>query len=116
MSRYSGKCDLCDWVEISGGFEKFIQRNPTIYLGDAEEPISFTKESELMPYYPHIVSIGYHSDKSEYIRLMSTSWVDHEEREYGHHKIHDYYRQRLAMDIEEKKREELELESNMHIG
>lgn len=116
MSKYSGKCDLADWIEISGGFEKFMQKNPVIYVGDAESPITFEKESELMPYYPYVVSVGCHSKESEYIRLMPISWVDYEEQKYGHLGMHDYYRQWLIEDIEEKKQEELELEDNMHLG
>lgn len=107
MSRYSGKCDLADWVEISGGFYEFVSNNPSIYVGDSEQPLRFEKESELMPYYPYVVSVCVHNkdgDKPvEYIRLMDESWIDYEEKKYGKPGMNDFYRRRLAEDIEAQK-------------
>lgn len=116
MSRYSGKCDLADHIEIYGGFQKFMENNPEIYVGDSETKLSFAKESELMPYYPYVISVSAHSPGHDFIRLMSISWVDYEEQKYGHMTMHDYYRNSLAEDIEKKKQEETESENNLHIG
>ena len=112
MSQYSGKCDLCDWLEIYGGFENAIKRPLHIRVGyDSDEYLHFEKESDLMPYYPYVISFASSCQDGECnIVLMEESWVDHEEKEFAKYGLKspmfDYYRKRLADDIEKQKEKE----------
>lgn len=99
MSKFSGKCDFCDEIEIFG-LEHIL--NSEVYVGDSEEPLKLTCLADCVPYYPHIVSVASHDNvkNRSYIRLTSKSWVDIEEERYGKLRSHDYYRRRLQEEIE----------------
>ena len=99
MSRFSGKCDFCDEIEIFG-LERIL--NSDVYVGDSEEPLNLTCLADCVPYFPHIVSIAHHDNvkKRSYIRLTAKSWVDIEEERYGHFRLHDHYRKTLQEEIE----------------
>lgn len=98
MSRFSGKCDFCDMIDIFG-LDHII--NCDVYVGNNEEPLKITCREDCIPYYPYVVSMSSMDTKNKngYIRLTTRSWVDIEEERYGHFNIHDYYRSKLEEEI-----------------
>lgn len=98
MSRFSGKCDFYDEIEIYG-LEHIL--NSEIYVGASQEPLRLTCLADCVPYYPYVVSIAAHDNvkNRSFIRLTEKSWVDIEEERYGHLKMHDYYRQVLQEEL-----------------
>lgn len=98
MSKFSGKCDFYDEIEIMG-LERIM--NSSVYVGDSEEPLNLTCLADCVPYYPHIVCIAYHDNVNScsYIRLSEKSWVDIEIERYGKFRIHDYYKEELRKEL-----------------
>lgn len=98
MSRFSGKCDFCDEIEIFG-LERIL--NSDVYVGDSEEPLKLTCLADCVPYYPHIVSVAHHDNVTNrsYIRLSSKSWVDIEIERYGKFRLHDHYKEELRKEL-----------------
>lgn len=98
MSKFSGKCDFCDEIEI-WGLEHIL--NSEVYVGKAQEPLHLTCLEDCIPYYPYVVSVAAHDNAKQrgYIRLTEKSWVDLEEERYGHHAMHDYYRKALQEEL-----------------
>lgn len=97
MSRFSGKCDFCDVIEIMG-LEHVLKCE--IYVGD--ELVELKSLRDCIPLYPHIVTSSYTDRKNMtgVIRLSSRSWVDLEEERYGHGSWHDWYRNELKKEME----------------
>lgn len=97
MSRFSGKCDFCDVIEICG--LDFIL-NCEVFVGT--ERIELKTLKDCVPYYPHIVMSSYtdHKRCTGVILLSERSWVDMEEERYGHGSWHDWYRAELRREIE----------------
>lgn len=98
MSRFSGKCDFCDEIEIFG-LERIM--NSDVYVGDSEEPLKLTCLADCVPYYPHIVSVAHHDNVTNrsYIRLSAKSWVDIEIERYGKFRMHDNYKEELRKEL-----------------
>lgn len=84
MSKWSGCCDLADTLEIHEYTLEELQNNVKIYVGDDREPLHIEKMSDMIPYYPYIVSsAGFNNaDRTATIFLSSKSQVDREEQEY----------------------------------
>lgn len=97
MSRFSGKCDFCDEIEIYG-LDKILQSE--IYVGDSDEPLKLTCLADCIPYYPYVVVVASHNADRSIIRLTSKSWVDIEEDRYGYFASHDYYRKILQEEMQ----------------
>lgn len=99
MSRFSGKCDFCDEIEIFG-LDHIL--NSDVYVGDSKQPLRLASLRDCVPYFPYVVSMAHHNQEKNrgYIRLTSKSWVDIEEERYGHFKTLDYYRERLEKELE----------------
>lgn len=95
MSRFSGKCDLYDMIEICGGYEKFAERYPNIFIGDLMHKLSHNSLSDLAPYYAYIDTL---SGGGRMI-LSHKSWVDIEEERYGKMQMHEIYRNNLHEEI-----------------
>lgn len=98
MSRFSGKCDFCDEIEIFG-LEHIL--NSEVYVGDSEEPLKLTCLADCVPYFPHIVCLSHHDTKKNcgHIWLTDKSWVDIEAERYGEHQMHEYYRDELRREL-----------------
>lgn len=79
ISKFSGKCDVYDWVSSPSCHLS----NLMIYVGESKEPIKIEYLTDIIPYYPHIVSIGYHNNetKEDIIRITPESYVEIRERE-----------------------------------
>ena len=78
MSRYSGKCDLADTIYMQG--EKIL--NSSIYVGNSNKPLQINNMTDLIPYYPYIISSAYFDNVKgkSVIYLPEESWVDYEEK------------------------------------
>lgn len=98
MSKFSGKCDFYDEIEICG-LDHVL--NCEVYVGDSVEPLHLTCREDCIPYYPYVVITAAHDNvkKRGYIRLTSKSWIDIEEERYGHHEAYDFYREQLAEEL-----------------
>lgn len=99
MSRFSGKCDFCDEIEIHG-LDRVL--NGDVYVGDNDEPLELKSIEDCVPYYPYIVVAAVHNNLTNKcsITLSSRSWVDIEEERYGHMQMHDVYRKDLQNEIQ----------------
>lgn len=84
ISCYSGKCDCYDsLVEIHKYTLEELQNSVKIYVGKNKEPLHIEKMSDLIPYYPYIVSSASYNNKKKdaVIHLTSESYVDTQEKE-----------------------------------
>lgn len=99
MSRFSGKCDFYDEIEIFG-LDRVLTAN--IFIGENNCPISITCYEDCIPYFPHIITMSFYDKTTgrHIIRLSEKSWVDIEEERYGKIPIHDYYRKLLQEEKE----------------
>lgn len=86
MSRFSGKCDFLDNLEMRGvldsqeKFEEFKKRSK-VYVGD--ELLVFDTPEDLIPYYTHIISFAsYNKERGRVIHLTKRSWLEIEEERY----------------------------------
>lgn len=94
ISRYSGKCDLFDSIEIHDGLDNLIY-NSKVYIYEKQPDgtykdklLHFEKESDVVPYYAHIIGMAYHNnaENKHIIHLSSKSYPDsHEEEMLGYH-------------------------------
>lgn len=101
MSRFSGKCDLYDHIEICG-LENTLKSK--IYLGwDSDEPLDIKEERDLVPYYPFVISMGAYENGVGTIHLMSKSWVDYEEES-----VLEWYLQQILKIQRRCKRKKIE--------
>ena len=114
ISRYSGKCDLKDSLEIHNYTLEELQNNVKIYVGNNTEPLHIEKMADLIPYYPYIVGSACfnNTDRKSVIHLSSESFVDREERECLEwrlkHLLRIYNRckrKKIAFDVEEAVKE-----------
>lgn len=98
MSRFSGKCDFCDEIEIFG-LDHIL--NCRVYVGDSDIPLRLTCLKDCIPYYPYVITMSGMNmkDKVGEIHLTPKSWVDIEEERYGHLAMHDVFRAALEKEI-----------------
>lgn len=99
MSRFSGKCDFYDEIEIFG-LDRVLSAK--IFIGENDYPLAITSYKDCIPYFPYIVTMSFH-DKNEgrdIIRLSEKSWVDIEAGRYGKLPIHDLYKELLKEEKE----------------
>lgn len=83
MSKWSGKCDWADSLEIHNYTLEELQNNVEIYVGSSSEPLHIEKMEDLIPFYPHIVGFAFFNNEKNksIVHLSSESWVETEERE-----------------------------------
>lgn len=114
MSKWSGKCDLADSLEIHNYTLEELQNNIDIYVGNNLEPLHIERMEDLIPYYPYIVSCAYHNNakRKAAIHLTSESWVDIEERNCLEWKLKHLLkiynrckRKKIEFDVEEALKE-----------
>lgn len=82
MSRFSGKCDFYDCVASQYTFEE-IQNNVKIFVGKSDKPLKIKKMTDLIPYYPYLISLGAYDnvDRKATVRLTSKSYIDLREQD-----------------------------------
>jgi hypothetical protein len=99
MSKFSGKCDFYDEIEIFG-LDKILMSQ--VYVGESEVPLVLRTYEDCIPYFPHIITMSVYDNAAgrNVIRLSERSWVDIEERRYGKTPMHDYYRKLLKEEKE----------------
>lgn len=78
MSEFSGKCDLCDTLEIFG--DRITPDNTEIFVGDIG-PLKFKDKTDLIPYYPFLEAMMSTSQDFTHIVLSKDSYIDREENE-----------------------------------
>lgn len=84
MSKWSGKCDFCDHLEMIGAkenFEKFKEKTKLyIYLpegrGYCKKEIKFSVYEDLIPYFTHIICVSISNKEINEITLSSKSWLE----------------------------------------
>lgn len=96
MSKFSGKCDFYDAIEIFG-LDKIL--GGKVYVGNSDTPLELTCLADCVPYYPYIISVASYGEDC-FIKLTSKSWLDIEEERYGHLRTHDYRRKLLQEEIQ----------------
>lgn len=109
MSKFSGKCDFYDMIQMCEGVDGLKSRYANVYVGygDGQIKLDLDDHASLVQYYPHIISASASSENDDgVIYLTAKSWVDIEEERYGHLKMHDYYRERLQQEMEKYNTEE----------
>ena len=97
MSKFSGKCDLYDCIEIQGGFDEFKKVYKELYVGN--QKLEYETELDLAPFYGHIPIHSYVFNGEGYMKLSEDSWIDKREKEFGYHPSNDIYRNALAEEI-----------------
>ena len=87
MSRFSGKCDLYDTVEMiycktDEEVQNFIDNAEFyIYENNRRHRLRITSRKELALYYPFLLSTDVHSDNKHIIVLANDSFIDIDEKE-----------------------------------
>lgn len=106
MSRYSGKCDLFDsFVMIHNYTDEELKNNVRVYLGKSDTPLKLETIKDLIPYYPHLISVGCYdnTERKSVIYITSKSFVDIEEQE-----TLEYYLKRILTIYNRCKRKKIE--------
>ena len=81
ISRYSGKADFCDTIDIFGVNE--IINKYKIYAPNQILPLEVNEPKDLIPYYPFLTSsMSSNKETRGVIYLTSESYIDTEEREH----------------------------------
>ncbi len=107
MSRFSGKCDFYDHIEIWGA-ERTLKAKIYIRQDNENVLLNFKEYKDMIPYFPHIISSCCCSKtQGDVIYLTDFSWVDHEEQHLLDSYLQDlfkYYRsckrKKVPYDIE----------------
>jgi len=97
LSKFSGKCDFYDEIEIFG-LENIL--NSKIYIGDSKEPLKLTCRKDCIPYYPYVVTASAKTNGVGTIFLTEKSWVDIEAERYGGYPFHNHDRELLKKELE----------------
>lgn len=79
MSKYSGKCDFYDYIEIHS-LNKVLASN--IYIGDNPVPLRISSQEDCIPYYAHLVILSGTTYGIGNVVLSSESYIDTEEKEH----------------------------------
>ena len=101
MSRFSGKCDFYDEIEIHG-LDRILSAK--VYVGDCTKPLKLKCLADCVPYYPYVVVSSFDLGGCMELHLTSKSWVDIQEERYGHFACYDNYRKILIEEIEKYKK------------
>lgn len=106
ISRYSGKCDVYDsFVMIHNYTDEELKNNAKVYLGKSDTPLKLENMKDLIPYYPHLISVGCYdnTERKSVIHITSKSFVDIEEQE-----TLEYYLNRILTIYNRCKRKKIE--------
>jgi hypothetical protein len=80
MSKFSGKCDFYDHIQIFG-LDKILASK--IYVGDHTIiPLRIDTEQDCIPYYPYLIGMSCTENGVGVIHLSNESFIDTEEKEY----------------------------------
>lgn len=79
MSRFSGKCDFADYIEIHG-IDKVMQSD--VFIGNNLVPLRIETKKDLVPYYPMLVSVCASENGVGMIRLTEESYIDTLDNQY----------------------------------
>lgn len=73
MSRYTGKCDFCDEIDIMG-LDNILASK--VYLNGKEEPLCLKSYKDCVPYFTHIVSACGFTNRIGTVWLTDIPWLD----------------------------------------
>ena len=79
MSRFSGKCDICD---IYGDYSDEQLRKSEFYIGRNPVPLRITSQHDLVPYYPHLIRMSTCRDGVATVIMTDESFIDSEEKQH----------------------------------
>ena len=90
MSKWTGKYDFCDYLEMQDAAHNFENFKSTTKLyiwavnkSDwSKKEIQFTEYVDLIPYFTHIVSVSICNNGIKNVILSSKSWLEREEEKY----------------------------------
>lgn len=108
MSKFSGKCDLYDCIEIHG-VDHIM--NCKIYIKDSTKPLEINSLADLVPYYPYVpISMGMNNvDNTGTIRLTDRPYYEIEKEEFDKyglkHYMYNTYKKKLQEEIDRGKKE-----------
>ncbi len=98
MSSYSGKCDLCDSIEIVG-MDKFL-KECEIYTKTSDlVPLKIESEKDLVPFYPYLCWL---MTNNKYY-LCEDNFINEEENE-----IKEWYLKEIIKEYKKAKRNKVE--------
>lgn len=107
MSKFSGKCDFCDDIEIFG-LDRILKSK--VYLHGCDEPLKLTCLEDCIPYYPYIVGSACYVREGECTLYLSKrphtdriAEYSPEAAEYFRAKLREEARQ-YGIDLEETMR------------
>lgn len=95
MSIFSGKCDVYDTlVGIHEYTDEELKNNVDIYIGNVRTPLRIESKKDLIPYYPHLISVGSFDNekRKSTIFITSKSHVDYEEEDILNWRLKDLLR------------------------
>lgn len=78
MSRFSGKCDFYDLIDIHG-VDKILSCD--IYNYKDLLPLRIDSAKDFIPYYPYLTPLVNIGKNSGYLRLSQQSFIDQEEQD-----------------------------------
>lgn len=84
MSKWSGKCDFCDDVEMFSTPEEFV-KTARVYLKGGL--LDTSTPQKLVPYYTYIASTKAGSKDGWTMTLMNESWINIEEKQFISHRV-----------------------------
>jgi hypothetical protein len=76
MSSLTGKCDFKDHIDMCSNKKDFI-KNLNLYLDNIK--VTINDESDLIPYYPFLISSSSRSSSKEIINLSHRPFIDMQE-------------------------------------
>lgn len=104
MSKFSGKCDFYDIIEMYG-LDRILAAR--VCIANTDEELQLNCRADCIKYYPHIVMYSScNNEGNDCFCLSEKSWVDMEEERYGLHPYYDTYRELLKKEIEKYEKTE----------
>ena len=98
MSRYSGKCDLCDSIETVG-IDKFLKECEIYTKTSNLVPLKIESEKDLVPFYPYLCWL---KTNNKYY-LCNDNYINEEENE-----IKEWYLKDIIKEYKKAKRNKTE--------
>lgn len=92
MSKFSGKCDFYDIIEMYG-LDRILAAR--VCIVNADEELQLNCRADCVPYYPYIVMYSSHSNEGrDFFCLSEKSWIDMKAESY------EAYKELLRKEIE----------------
>lgn len=96
MSKFSGKCDFCDIIEING-LENILKSQ--VCLSSSEAPLELHSIKDCIPYYQHIVIASSTTKGVGTYILTDKPWTQIERERSGNPNSHRFYDKELRKEM-----------------